>query len=207
MAGTDWGFAEFDHLALIFANARAVLDEVLATGDVSADASQLLATETLPHIEDVEAGFHARLRAAETGMAEMRMLVQRAGMVAPHGPAESRAALIEQMQAISGAGGDRHVQPASTRRMAALHHARVVLALIPDTRSEDVHFPGLRSSYADIPVPRGAVEFVERVEEIERVLWRIAAGTPRSRHDGAYRRVYGFFDVGERLTGTGFRLN
>jgi hypothetical protein len=207
MAGFDWGFAEFDHLAVIFANARAVLDGVLATGDVSADASQVLATETLPHIEDVEAGFHARLRAAETGMEDMRILVQRAGMVMPQGMGESRAALIEQMMAISGAGGDRKVQPASTKRMAALHHARVVLALIPQTAAEDVHFPGLRSSYADIPVPRGAVEFVERVEEIERILWWIASGTPRGRHDGAYRRVYGFFDVGERLTGRGFRLN
>jgi hypothetical protein len=207
MAGFDWGFAEFDHLALVFTHARAVLDEVLSTGDVSADASQVLATETLPHIEDVEAGFHSRLRAADTSIEETRLLVQRAGMVVPNGVGESRAALIEQMQALSGAGGDRQVQPASTKRMAALHHARVVFALIPDTPAQDVHFPGLRASYADIPVPRTAVEFVERVEEIERILWRIAAGAPRGRHDGASRRVYGFFDVGERLTGLGFRLN
>jgi hypothetical protein len=136
------------------------------------------------------------------------MLVHRAGMVLPDSldVAGARAALIEAMRALSGAGGQRELVPASATKLAAMDHARVVLALIPGTLAEDVRFPGAHS-YADIPVPRTPGEFVERVEEIERILWWLCVGERRRRGDPAYRRVYGFFDVGERLTGRGLRLN
>ena len=203
------GFAEFDRLALLFRHARALFDALLQTGDLPAGGTEMLATETLPHIEDVEAGFLVRLRANEAGLDELRALVRQTGLGLPQpiDDAEHRAALIEAMQAISGAGGERELVPPSPRGIAAMEHARLAFAMLPRTEPEDVHFPGMVRSYADITTPRTPTEFMRRVEEIERTLWWVAAGDRPARSDRAYRRVYGFFDAGERLTGKGLRFD
>jgi hypothetical protein len=203
------GFAEFDRMAGLFRRTLELLDAVLETGSLPAGGSDVLATETLPWIEDVEQGFRSLLRATETDMAELRHLLLRGGfgLSQPRDFAENRAALIEAMRALSGAGGDRELVPASSRPLAALEHARLALAMMPRTPESEVHFPGGRRSYADISAPRSPVEFVGRVEEIERTLWWVAAGDRPGRQDAAYRRVYGFFDVGRRLTEPGLRLS
>lgn len=203
------GFAEFDRLALLFRRTREVLGSLLETGDLPEGGRGVLATETLPHIEDVEAGFRSRLRAAETDLAELRQLVLQGGLglPEPRDRAEARAALIEAMRARAGAGGERAVATVPVHRLAALEHARIVLALLPETPEPDVRYPAGRRTYADIGAPRSPSEFVQRMEEIERTIWAAAAGSRRGPHDAAYRRVYGFFDVGERLTTEGFRLS
>jgi hypothetical protein len=203
------GFAEFDRLAGLFRRTLSLLDALLQTGDLPEGGSDLLATETLPHIEDVEQGFKGVLRATETDMAELRHLLLRGGFgpPRPRDVPEHRAALIEAMHALRGTGGDRELAPAPRRPLAALEHARLALAMMPRTPEADVHYPGLRRSYADISAPRSPVEFVGRIEEIERTLWWVAAGERPAPRDAAYRRVYGFFDVGERLTGPGLGLS
>jgi hypothetical protein len=203
------GFAEFDRLAGLFRQTLSLLDALLENGDLPAGGLDVLATQTLPHIEDVEQGFRSLLRATETDMAELRHLLARGGigLPEPRDAGENRAALIEAMRALSGAGGDRELVPAPSRPLAALEHARLALAMMPSTPAADVHYPGLRRTYADISAPRSPAEFVGRVEEIERTLWWVAAGDRPRPRDAAYRRVYGFFDVGERLTGPGLRLS
>ena len=203
------GFAEFDRLADLFRRTLAVLDAVLETGDLPEGGSDVLATQALPHIEDVEQGFRSLLRAAETDMEELRHLLTRGGfgLPEPRDAGESRAALIEAMRALSGAGGQRELVGAPSRPLAALEHARLALAMLPGTPESEVHFPGRRRTYADISAPRSPVEFVGRVEEIERTLWWVAAGERPGPRNAAYRRVYGFFDVGERLTSPGLRLS
>jgi hypothetical protein len=201
------GFAELDHLASLFRRTRSVFDTLLVTGELPDGGPDLLADEALPHIEDVEAGFRARLRAAEAEIEELRwiVLVGGLGIPEPASEAERRAALVEAMQARSGAGGEREVVPAPPRRLAAIEHARLAMAMLPRNPPADVTFPDGRRDYADIPSPRTPSEFMQRVEEIERTLWRMAAGGRPRTHDGVTRRVYGFFDAGERLTLTGLR--
>jgi hypothetical protein len=203
----SFGFAELDHLADLFHRTRALLDAVLVTGALPNGGSDVLTDETLPHIEDVEAGFRARLRTAEAGLAELREIVLRGGLglPEPRGAAEHRAALVEAMRARSGAGGEREVVAPPVRRLAAIEHARLALAMLPATPPPGVPFPDGRRGYVDIPTPRSPGEFMERVEEIERTLWRLAAGGRPRTHDGVTRRVYGFFDAGERLTLGGLR--
>ena len=203
------GFDDFDRLALLYRRTRELLDEVSATGGVPSDASTMLATETLPHVEDMEAGFKIWLRAAGAKLDELRLLVARSGMVPPRSldPAEERAALIEAIQRLSGAGGDRELVPPSRRRLAALELARLTFAMLPSTPSSEVHYPtGLRT-YADISAPRTPGELADRIEELERSLWHIAAGRPPRLSDGSYRRTYGFFDAAARLSGGGFLLS
>ena len=197
-------FADFEALSSLFERTRVVLDEMMSRGDVSAASSSVLASETLPHIEIVETGFKARLRTSEGDVDELRVLVLHGGMSMPEprDDPEARAALIEAMQALSGAGGPRRLVPAQGRHLAALDHARIAMALLPHTASADVHFPG-RRSYADIASPRGPSEFVSRIEEVERTIWRAAAGRRSNPADPGWRRVYAFFDAGERLSSNG----
>jgi hypothetical protein len=204
------GFGEFDRLGLLYRRTLELLDEVSATGALPAGGAQVLADETLAHVEDMEAGFRVWLRASEVDLAELRAMIARAGLLLPADPrnaAESRAALIERMQALSGAGGEREITRPPARQLSALELARIVFALLPATPSDEVHYPLGRRSYADIAAPRGPAELVERIEELEGRLWHVASGRPLRLSDGRYRRTYGFFDTAARLVGRGFLLS
>jgi hypothetical protein len=200
----NFAFEEFDALGALFGRTRLVLDQVLVHGYAGRAEATMLADQTLPHVEGIEAGFRARLRASDSDLPELRGLVARAGVHsgAPRSDAERRAALIEAMQAIRGTGGAREVVTTPGRVLTALEHARIAMAMVPQTAPHDVHFAG-RPSYADIASPRTPGEFVARVEEVERTLWQAASGQTTRRSDPAWRRVYAFFDAGERLSTQG----
>jgi len=203
------GFADFDRLALLYRRTRELLDEVSLTGDMPTGGSAMLATETLPHVEDMEAGFQIWLRAPEARIEELRMLLARSGMVVPvaRDSAEERAALIEAIQKLTGTGGERELVPPAQRRIAAINLARLTFALLPMTPSDDVHYPAGLRSYADIAPPRTPAELADRIEELERSLWHIATGRQPKLTDASYRRTYGFFDAATRLSGGGFLLS
>ncbi|MBA2490116.1 MAG: hypothetical protein H0V36_12500 [Chloroflexi bacterium] len=201
------GFSEFDRLGAVFRRTLGLLDALHSTGDLPDGASEVLATETLPHIEDMEEGFRARLRAAEAGLDELRSLVMLGGLglPQPRDGAEARAALIEAMRARAGAGGERELTRSPSRRIAAVEHARLVFALMPTYASDAVRFPAGRRTYADIAAPRSPLELCGRIEELERGLWSVATGRRPRSADPGYRRIYGFFDVGEHLVSGGLR--
>jgi hypothetical protein len=120
---------------------------------------------------------------------------------------EQRAALIEAIQKLSGVGGERDLVSPSHRGLAALELARLTFAMLPRTPGADVHFAGGLRSYADIPAPRSPAELSDRIEELERSLWHIAAGRAPRLSDASYRRTYGFFDAAVRLSQGGFLLS
>ncbi len=200
------GFAEFDRLSALFRRTRELLDIACTTGDLPDSATELLAKETLPHVEDIEQGFRVWLRAGATEISVLRAFVARAGV---HGddrftPAENRAALIEAMNEIALSSSLPAIVPAPRRAIAALQNARLVFAMLPATPAEDVHYPSGRRTYADILPPRGPAELAERIEELERSLWAVATRRSRRLSDGSYRRTYGFFDAAARLSGNHF---
>jgi len=201
------GFAEFDRMAALFRTTRNLLDAVCATDEWPEGASKLIATETLPHVEDIEAGFRVWLRAGAVELAELRTLVARAGVRSAESrtPAEERAALIETMNELAlTASSHPELLPAPARAMAALQHARLVFALLPHTPAEEVHFPAGRRTYADISPPRRPAELAERIEELERSLWSVATRHRPRLTDASYRRTYGFFDTAARISGSQF---
>lgn len=200
------GFSEFDRLAVLFRRTRELLDVATAIGDLPDEATEVLATETLPHVEDIEEGFRVQLRAATTGLTELRALIGRTAMLgsAAHGAAEARAALVETMHEIALAAALPGLVPAPARAIAAIQHARLVFALLPATPEEEVHFPVGRRTYADILPPRGAAELAERIEELERSVWAVATRRRTRLSDAGYRRTYGFFDTAARISGSHF---
>src|SRR5688500_18735181 len=91
------GFAEFDRMAVLFRRTRDLVNLLATPGRIPDGGEELIAHETLPHVEDIEQGFRVSLRASAAEIADLRALVSRAGVGAgePANVAEKRAALIE----------------------------------------------------------------------------------------------------------------
>ncbi len=201
------GFSEFDRWLALAHRTRELLDAVLGDGVLPDGGAAYLSDLTLPHVEGVQAGFVGWLRSDAAGLAELRYLLDRVGSMRVEGPAsnaERRAAAAEAAaeHAVASRTGRR---PAAALRvaepwnLAALAHARLVLAMLPRLPDADVRFPSGRRTYADIPVPRGPAELSDRLDELERSLWHTAAGQRPDPRDPAFRRAYGFFDAADRL--------
>ena len=200
------GFSEFDRWLALAKRTRELLDAAVGDGELPAGGGDYLADRTLPHVESVQAGFIGWLRSDAAGVDELRYLLRRVAAIRvdpPANDAERRAADAEA--AAEGVFGSRHggrsgeLRAAEPWSLAALAHARVVLAMLPRIADADVRYPAGRRTYADIPAPRGPAELSDRLEELERSLWRTAAGRRPDPADPAFRRLYGFFDAADRL--------
>jgi hypothetical protein len=209
------GFSQIDHLLELVGRTRELLDAVVQEGELPVGGADYLADTTLPHLEGVEAGFHGTLRSEHVGLAELRYLLARVGsqrVTPPQTDAEREAAAAETRTeadalALLGRSGSPQLTRAEPWNLAALAHARLVLAFLPRLPEWDVRFPVGRRTYADIASPRGPAELADRILELERQLWRTATGRPVPPLDPGFRRTYGFFDAAERLGRRAFGLN
>ena len=188
-------FSAFDHLLDTCRRTHAALVAVVHDQARDGDALRdLLAREALSHIETVLEGLVLRARTGQFSAEELRMLVRRAGIVAPARPG-SPDAIAAEREAAHGHPGLRTVDG---RTMLAAGHARVVFSVIPQLPTEAVAWPRRHATYANIPVPRSEGELMRRAEELARVIWRVAAGDER--RDEPLRRTLAFYDAGSRLS-------
>ena len=169
----------------------------------------MLATETLPHVEDMEAGFQIWLRTPQAQLEELRRLVARADgdayLARPgRGTRRSDRGNPEAVRALVASASSCRRRACA---LAAINVARLTFAMLPMTPSEHVHYPAGLRTYSDIAAPRSPSELVDRIEELERSLWHIATGRAPRLTDASYRRTYGFFDAATRLSGGGFLLS
>jgi hypothetical protein len=200
------GFSEFDRWLALARRTRELLDAAIDAGTLPDGGAEYLSDRTLPHVEGVRTGFLGWLRSDMADVAELRYLLGQVAEVRVDPAstnAERRAADAEA--AIERAVAERtgrpsiHLHAPEPWNLAALAHARLVLAMLPRIPDEEVRFPAGRRTYADISAPRGPAELSGRLDELERSLWRTAAGRRPDLVDPAFRRVYGFFDAAERL--------
>jgi hypothetical protein len=205
------GYREFDRILDLARRTREVIEAAVIDGELPDGAEGVIADETLPHLETVQSGFRGWLRAEGVGIAELQYLLLQVGAMRAEPAAtdaDRRAAAAETIAELRFAS--MHTRPviraAEPWDLAALAHARLVLAMLPTLDPGDVRWPAGRPSYADIPVPRGPAELAHRLTELERQLWRLATRRPAQRSDPALRRTYGFFDAAERLGERGFGL-
>jgi hypothetical protein len=200
------GFGEIDRWLALIRRTRELLEAAVDDGRLPDGGAAFLADRTLPHVEGVQAGFLGSLRSDAAGVAELRYLLGLVGSTRVD-PAvtdpERRAAAAEKLLELSleadGRLPVRRILGIEPWNLAALAHARVVLAFLPRLPDEDVRYPAGRRTYADITAPRGPAELAQRLEELERQLWRTAAGSRPNLVDPGFRRTYGFFDAADRL--------
>ncbi len=200
------GFFEFDRWLGLARRTHELLTAAVGEGGLPAGGADYLADRTLPHLEGVQVGFIGWLRADAAGIAELRFLLSRVAATRVDPPvdeSERRAAAaeeaIERSLAMRAGARARPLRSAEPWNLAALLHARVVLASLPRIPDEEVRYPSGRRTYADIAAPRGPAELAGRLDEIERQLWRTAAGRTPDPADPEFRRAYGFFDAADRL--------
>jgi hypothetical protein len=204
------GFAEFDEWRALARRTRELLDAAVLDRALPEGGADFIADTTLPHIEGIQNGFLGWLRSDAAGVAELRYLLGLVGAIRVEPattPAERRAAAAERAHEVllsareadrGNAGALRGAEPWN---LAALGHARLVLAVLPNIPDADVRYPAGRRTYADIPRPRGPAELAGRLEELERQLWRTATGRLPDPVDPGFRRAYGFFDAADQLGG------
>ena len=201
-------FSRFDRLAAVARRTRELLHAVAAEGSLPSGGADYIVEATLPLVDGVRDGFHGWLRADSAGVDELRYLIEQLGSVRAAAadrlsPAERLAARSEaEAEARVAAHGPR-LREADVWHLAALAHTRLALAFLPRLPDESVRFPAGRRTYADIPAPRGPAELIERIDELERELWRTASGRRHPAIDPAFRRTYGFFDASEQLVAGG----
>jgi hypothetical protein len=204
------GFSEFDRWLALARRTRELLDVAIG-GELTSGGADYLADRTLPHLEGVQAGFLGWLRSDAAGLAELRYLLGRvagARVGPPRTAAERRAATAEaavESTLVARDGPGARLRSAEPWNLAALAHARLVLAFLPRVPDADVRYPAGRRTYADIAAPRGPAELASRLEELERQLWRTAVGRVPDPVDPGFRRAYGFFDAADRLGERAFR--
>ena len=205
------GYREFDRILELARRTREVIEAAVLDGALPDGAEDLLADETLPFVEDIQAGFRGWLRTEGVSLAELQYLLLQLGSMRAtdaRSPADRDAAAAEALAELRLAGHRPRpvLQTAEPWHLAALAHARLVLATLPRLEPDHVRWPAGRPTYADIPVPRGPAELAERLTELERQLWRLATHRATRSTDPALRRTYGFFDAAERLGERGFGL-
>ena len=198
-------FTSFERLVQTCRRTRAVLvavtHERAGDGDV---VRSIVAHEALAHVDAVLDGLTLLSRAGSYTAEELRTLVRRAGIVEPPRPGSPEAAIAEREIALERSARDQGAfsRPAIRRvdaqTILAAGHARVVFSVIPSLPPEAVAWPRAHRTYADIPVPRTETELLERVEELARVLWRVAEG--EDRRDEPLRRTLAFYEAGSRLS-------
>jgi hypothetical protein len=210
------GFTHLDRMLDLVRRTRQLLDRVVDEGGLPDEDAAFLESTTLPHVEGIQAGFTGWLRSDSADAVELRYLLElMAAMRVPvvRGDADRAAALAEaaaeaRLADVRMADGARPVARLSNAEpwhLAALQHARVVLAFIPRVPENDVRFPSGRRTYADISAPRGPAELAERIGELEAELWKAVTGRVSPPTAPSFRRVYGFFDAADRLGVRAFR--
>ncbi len=198
-------FASFERLVQTCRRTRAVL--VAVTHERAGDGDEvrsIVAREALAHVDAVLDGLTFLSRAGAYTSEELRTLVRRAGIVEPPRAGSPEAAVGEhesamERDAIRASGFDLvAIRRVDGQTILAAGHARVVFSVIPTLPPEAVAWPRAHRTYADIPVPRSEAELLERVEELARVLWRVAEG--EDRRDEPLRRTLAFYEAGSRLS-------
>jgi hypothetical protein len=200
------GFSEFDRWLALARRTREVLDAAIGGGSLPDGGAEYLSDRTLPHVEGVRNGFLGWVRSEMADVAELRYLLGQVAAVRVDpaaNNAERRAADAEAAaeRALAERAGRPRIRLHAPEpwNLAALAHARLVLAMLPRIPDDEVRFPAGRRTYADIAVPRGPAELSARLDELERSLWRTATGRRPDPVDPAFRRAYGFFDAADRL--------
>lgn len=158
---------------------------------------QLILQQARDYLSLAREGFTLSLRTEQSAtVAELRFLLDR--VLLDWGALQAE---------LAGAGAaDTPAAPVRLRhQLLAFGMAAAALGMLPRTPSGEVTFPyshGAPPTYADIAAPASPADLLQRLEEMERLLWDVMGGDLQAlvnRRYGPLRRTYGFFEVSARL--------
>jgi hypothetical protein len=140
--------------------------------------------ETLQHLEEVREGFILSQRTSpQLSLTELRALVKHILLewdwLGPLNLAFTPAGRIEFVG----------------QQLIAYNHAVVALAVLPHLPAEVITFPQKNLTYADLTAPSLPAELLERIEELERVIYQAEVRPTRLPAYGPFRRTYAFFEA------------
>ena len=144
--------------------------------------------ETLHHLEEVREGFILSQRTSpQLSLTELRALVKHIlldwAWLAPLNLAFTPADQIEFVG----------------QQLIAYNHAVVALAVLPRLPAEAITFPQKNLTYADLTAPAVPGELLERIEELEQVIYQAEVRPTRLPAYGPFRRTYAFFEASSWL--------
>jgi hypothetical protein len=161
-------------------------------GEPLPENAQATLHHALDHLSEVREGFILSLRtSAVPSFAELRALVERVMM----DWSAWEAAGFRFMPAFQLARpGDQ---------VFFFHHAYIAMGILPRLPDYAVTFPHQRRpTYADIPVPGTPGEVLDRIEEMEHVVWVAENADLESAPADSVRRTYAFFEASAWLVAT-----
>jgi hypothetical protein len=139
---------------------------------------------TLHHLEDVREGFILSQRtSSQLGSAELRALVKHILL---------DWNWLRAMNLDFTPGSDIELV---SQQLVVYNHALVALAMLPRLPAEAVTFPQKRPTYADLAVPALPTELLERIEELEQVIYQAEVMPTKPPAYGPFRRTYAFFEA------------
>ena len=167
---------------------------------------QIVLQQARDLMAQVREGFVLSVRSTQApSKAELRFLLER---VLHDWGALSEELGIPAGAAESGSGDlGREGQRLERLRhqLLAFGMAATALGSLPRTPSEEITFPysfGKPPTYCDIPAPATPAAMLQRIEELETMLWKLMASDLQELLNHSYgplRRTYGFFEVSARL--------
>ncbi len=141
-------------------------------------------TDTLQHLEEVREGFILSQRTSpQLSPADLQVLVKHILLDWDWlGSLNLAFAPPAQIEFIG-------------QQLIAYNHAVVALAVLPHLPAEVITFPQKNLTYADLTAPSLPAELLERIEELERVIYQAEVRPTRLPAYGPFRRTYAFFEA------------
>lgn len=162
----------------------AIAQEMYRAGGAPGCEQRQPLSDTLEHVGDVRQGFILSQRTSpNASLAELRALVRH--VLQDWDWLESLDLLLPQAVEIEM---PRH-------QLVAYNHALVALAVLPRLPADVVTFPQRRPTYRDLNLPPAPTAILERIEEIERVIYQAEVMPARRLAYHPFRRTYAFFEA------------
>lgn len=145
-------------------------------------------SDTLEHIEDVREGFILSQRTEATvRMSELRDLV-------------AHVLLDWQwLQTLNLSVAPSEDIDLLDQQLLFFNHALIALGALPRLPAEAITFPQRRPSYSDVTPPVEPGELLDRIEEIERIIYQAEVMPNRKLAREPFRRTYAFFEASSWL--------
>ena len=84
-------------------------------------------------------------------------------------------------------------------QLISYNHALITMTILPTLPAQAITFPQMRPTYADVFPPTRPAQILERIEEVEKTIYKACFTAPKNLSYHAFRRTYAFFEASDWL--------